>query len=36
LRTWMSERFEIITEMDSGLSGAEGNVERFFVLKSRV
>jgi 23S rRNA (cytidine1920-2'-O)/16S rRNA (cytidine1409-2'-O)-methyltransferase len=32
LREWMSERFEIVAEMDSGLSGAEGNVERFFLL----
>ncbi|GAC1370682.1 MAG: TlyA family rRNA (cytidine-2'-O)-methyltransferase [Candidatus Saccharimonadales bacterium] len=34
LRAWMVERFEIVTEMDSGLSGAEGNVERFFLLKN--
>jgi len=34
LRTWIRERFEIVTEMDSGLSGAEGNVERFFLLRN--
>jgi 23S rRNA (cytidine1920-2'-O)/16S rRNA (cytidine1409-2'-O)-methyltransferase len=35
LREWMSERFEIVREMDSSVAGAEGNVERFFLLKSR-
>lgn len=35
LRGWMSERFEILAEADSGVAGAEGNVERFFVLKAR-
>lgn len=35
LREWMSERFEIEAECDSGLPGAEGNVERFFLLRSR-
>ncbi len=33
LRDWTSERFEIISEADSGVAGAEGNVERFFLLK---
>lgn len=33
LREWMRERFEILAEADSGLAGAEGNVERFFLLK---
>ncbi len=34
LRAWMAERFEIVAEMDSSVAGAEGNVERFFLLKS--
>ncbi len=34
LRKWMGERFEIVTEADSGLAGAEGNVERFFLLRN--
>lgn len=34
LRTWLHERFEILAEADSGLSGAEGNVEHFFALRS--
>jgi len=34
LRDWLIERFEIIAEADSGLAGAEGNVERFFLLKA--
>ncbi len=33
LREWIVERFEIIAEADSGLAGAEGNVEHFFLLK---
>jgi 23S rRNA (cytidine1920-2'-O)/16S rRNA (cytidine1409-2'-O)-methyltransferase len=33
LREWMAERFEILAEADSGLSGAEGNVEHFFYLR---
>jgi len=35
VRTWMRERFEIIAEADSGLSGAEGNVERFLLLTAK-
>ena len=34
-RGWVNENFEIIKEADSALSGAKGNVERFFVLKRR-
>ena len=34
LREWMQVRFELVSEMDSGLAGAEGNVERFFLLKA--
>jgi len=33
VRKWASERFEILDEADSGLSGAEGNVEHFFYLR---
>lgn len=33
LREWLAGRFEIQAEADSGLPGAEGNVERFLVLK---
>lgn len=32
-RDWLAGKFEIVAEADSGLSGAEGNVERFFLLK---
>ncbi len=35
LREWVQERFEIVAEADSGLAGAEGNVERFFLLRSQ-
>lgn len=35
LRVWISERFEILSEADSGLAGAEGNVEHFFKLAIR-
>jgi 23S rRNA (cytidine1920-2'-O)/16S rRNA (cytidine1409-2'-O)-methyltransferase len=35
LREWIHERFEIISEADSGLAGAEGNVEHFFYLRRR-
>ncbi len=35
LREWFKEKFEIKAEADSGLSGAEGNVERFFLLTAR-
>ena len=34
LRGWIRERFEIVAEADSGLAGAEGNVERFFLLSN--
>jgi 23S rRNA (cytidine1920-2'-O)/16S rRNA (cytidine1409-2'-O)-methyltransferase len=36
LREWMLERFEVAAESDSGVAGAEGNVERFFLLKAKV
>jgi 23S rRNA (cytidine1920-2'-O)/16S rRNA (cytidine1409-2'-O)-methyltransferase len=32
-RVWISDRFVIKGEYDSQLPGAEGNVERFFVIK---
>jgi 23S rRNA (cytidine1920-2'-O)/16S rRNA (cytidine1409-2'-O)-methyltransferase len=35
LREWASERFEVLGEADSAVHGAEGNIERFFVLKAR-
>jgi 23S rRNA (cytidine1920-2'-O)/16S rRNA (cytidine1409-2'-O)-methyltransferase len=35
LRSWILERFDIVTEADSGLAGAEGNVEHFFKLAIR-
>jgi 23S rRNA (cytidine1920-2'-O)/16S rRNA (cytidine1409-2'-O)-methyltransferase len=35
LREWILERFNILAEADSGLSGAEGNVEHFFKLAIR-
>lgn len=35
LREWISERFEILSEADSGVSGVSGNVERFFVLRAK-
>lgn len=35
LREWILERFEILAEADSGLAGAEGNVEHFFKLAIR-
>lgn len=35
LRAWLAERFTIEAENDSGLAGAEGNVERFFLLTNR-
>ncbi len=34
LREWIREQFEIVAEADSGLSGAEGNVEHFFNLRN--
>lgn len=34
VRVWLTERFTILNEVDSGIAGAEGNVERFFYLKS--
>jgi 23S rRNA (cytidine1920-2'-O)/16S rRNA (cytidine1409-2'-O)-methyltransferase len=36
LREWMAERFEIVAEADSSVAGAEGNVERFFLLRALV
>ncbi|MDB5179077.1 MAG: binding methyltransferase FtsJ like protein [Patescibacteria group bacterium] len=36
LREWMAGRFEIVGEADSGLAGAEGNVERFFLLRALI
>ena len=35
VRDWCQERFEIVQEADSGLAGAEGNVEHFFYLRRR-
>ncbi|HEY2004230.1 MAG TPA: TlyA family RNA methyltransferase [Candidatus Saccharimonadia bacterium] len=35
LREWVSERFEILDEADSGVSGSEGNVERFWLLTAK-
>lgn len=35
LEAWMTERFEILAHNDSGVSGAEGNVERFYLLRAR-
>ena len=35
LRKWISERFVILAEADSGLAGAEGNIEHFFKLVIR-
>jgi len=36
LRAWCFERFDIVSEADSGVAGDRGNVERFFVLRARV
>jgi 23S rRNA (cytidine1920-2'-O)/16S rRNA (cytidine1409-2'-O)-methyltransferase len=35
VRVWVSERFEILAEADSRVAGAEGNVERFMVLRAK-
>jgi 23S rRNA (cytidine1920-2'-O)/16S rRNA (cytidine1409-2'-O)-methyltransferase len=35
LATWMEHKFEITGQADSGLSGAEGNVERFYLIRGR-
>ncbi|HSX01633.1 MAG TPA: SAM-dependent methyltransferase, partial [Candidatus Saccharimonas sp.] len=35
LRAWVGERFDIVAEADSGVAGAEGNLERFMVLRAR-
>jgi 23S rRNA (cytidine1920-2'-O)/16S rRNA (cytidine1409-2'-O)-methyltransferase len=35
LRAWVAERFEILDEADSKVAGAEGNVERFFLLRAK-
>jgi 23S rRNA (cytidine1920-2'-O)/16S rRNA (cytidine1409-2'-O)-methyltransferase len=32
LREWMKAHYKIVAERDSGVSGSEGNVERFFLL----
>jgi 23S rRNA (cytidine1920-2'-O)/16S rRNA (cytidine1409-2'-O)-methyltransferase len=36
LREWIVQRFDILGEADSGLAGAEGNIERFFLLRAGV
>jgi 23S rRNA (cytidine1920-2'-O)/16S rRNA (cytidine1409-2'-O)-methyltransferase len=35
LREWVQERFEILAEADSRVAGAEGNVERFMLLRAK-
>lgn len=35
LRAWINRHFVIEAEADSGLAGAKGNVERFFILRAR-
>jgi 23S rRNA (cytidine1920-2'-O)/16S rRNA (cytidine1409-2'-O)-methyltransferase len=35
LREWLRDRFTIIDEADSGLAGAKGNLERFFLLRTK-
>ena len=35
LRDWIAERFEIEQEADSGVTGMEGNRERFFALRQK-
>lgn len=35
LREWVSERFEILGEADSGVRGVSGNLERFFLIRAR-
>jgi 23S rRNA (cytidine1920-2'-O)/16S rRNA (cytidine1409-2'-O)-methyltransferase len=35
LRCWIEEHFEILGEADSGVTGAEGNRERFFKLVAK-
>jgi 23S rRNA (cytidine1920-2'-O)/16S rRNA (cytidine1409-2'-O)-methyltransferase len=34
-REWLADRFTIEREQDSALTGAEGNLERFFLLKAK-
>ncbi|HUD11731.1 MAG TPA: TlyA family RNA methyltransferase [Candidatus Saccharimonadia bacterium] len=34
LRSWMAARFVIVSEANSAVAGAEGNVERFYALQS--
>jgi 23S rRNA (cytidine1920-2'-O)/16S rRNA (cytidine1409-2'-O)-methyltransferase len=34
IREWISERFEIVAEADSGVAGAGGNLERFIDLRT--
>ncbi len=36
LRAWMGGSYEVLDEADSAVSGAEGNVERFFLLRGRL
>jgi 23S rRNA (cytidine1920-2'-O)/16S rRNA (cytidine1409-2'-O)-methyltransferase len=36
VREWLAGRFEVLGEADSGVSGAEGNVERFLLLRGLV
>lgn len=33
LEDWLKEHFQVIAKADSALSGAEGNLERFYLLK---
>ncbi len=35
LRDWLADHFEIVAEADSGLAGAEGNLEHFFLLRAK-
>lgn len=34
-RAWAQDSFQIIAEQDSGVAGAKGNIERFFLLKPK-
>jgi 23S rRNA (cytidine1920-2'-O)/16S rRNA (cytidine1409-2'-O)-methyltransferase len=36
VRSWLTERFIIENEFDSGVTGMEGNRERFIVLRSQI
>jgi 23S rRNA (cytidine1920-2'-O)/16S rRNA (cytidine1409-2'-O)-methyltransferase len=33
LKSWIQERFEILDEADSGVTGASGNLEHFYLLR---